>query len=117
MAKNNPITDFRCARARSRVFDMLRSQGGRCFYCLSPIISPGDITLDHVVPKAHGGSDHRGNLVVACYSCNQQFGDLSVKMKLLWMIRYRPVYPADATPHTPTSEPVRCGCVGCGDLC
>ncbi len=77
-------------KTRARTLDMLRSQGGRCFYCLSPILATNDTTLDHIVPKCHGGSDHRGNLVVACYSCNQQFADVPVKMKVLWMLRHRP---------------------------
>jgi len=40
----------------------------QCAYCGDPLgRSP---TLDHVIPKAHGGLTVRENLVSACWSCN-----------------------------------------------
>lgn len=33
------------------------------------------LTLDHIVPKARGGSDSWENLVCACTSCNNKKGD------------------------------------------
>lgn len=41
-----------------------------CHYC-------GNLatTVDHVVPKASGGSGRKVNLVPACYSCNQSKAD------------------------------------------
>ncbi|WP_386681890.1 HNH endonuclease [Loktanella sp. R86503] len=38
----------------------------RCHYCGST----GSLTMDHVVPKSLGGSDHYSNLVAACRTCN-----------------------------------------------
>jgi hypothetical protein len=36
-----------------------------CVYC-------GDFadTIDHIVPRSHGGEDHWMNLAPACYACN-----------------------------------------------
>jgi 5-methylcytosine-specific restriction endonuclease McrA len=33
-------------------------------------------TLDHIIPKATGGSDRVENLTAACYWCNQDRGDM-----------------------------------------
>ncbi len=41
-----------------------------CAYC-------GDthqLTIDHIVPKAHGGTDFTKNCLCACHSCNQDKG-------------------------------------------
>lgn len=32
-------------------------------------------TVDHVIPRARGGSGKRDNLVLACLKCNQEKGD------------------------------------------
>lgn len=44
----------------------------RCVYCCRDLhgAAPTDITLDHVVAKADGGSNHESNLVTACRACN-----------------------------------------------
>jgi 5-methylcytosine-specific restriction endonuclease McrA len=44
----------------------------RCVYCCTDLhgADPRDVTLDHVKPKADGGSNEPGNLVTACRSCN-----------------------------------------------
>ena len=55
----------------------MKLHGGKCFYCptsIAPGASGVDWTLDHVEPSALGGTDHLGNLVVACKSCNQKKG-------------------------------------------
>jgi 5-methylcytosine-specific restriction endonuclease McrA len=41
--------------------------GGRCGYCGE---IPKLLHVDHVVPKAHGGTDDLSNLMPACGSCN-----------------------------------------------
>lgn len=33
-------------------------------------------TLDHLIPQASGGRDHLPNLVIACYSCNHDRGNM-----------------------------------------
>ena len=43
-----------------------------CVYCLQDLhdADPRDITLDHVVCRADGGSNDATNLVTACRTCN-----------------------------------------------
>ena len=36
-----------------------------------------DLTLDHVLPREAGGSNHESNLVTACISCNSRRADRS----------------------------------------
>lgn len=42
---------------------------GRCWYCNSTI-SQEEATLEHLIPRADGGSNLPDNLVVACKNCN-----------------------------------------------
>lgn len=43
----------------------------KCLYCDDAI---GPFEVDHFVPLARGGTDHRSNLVCACRSCNRSKG-------------------------------------------
>jgi 5-methylcytosine-specific restriction endonuclease McrA len=45
----------------------------RCVYC-GETYDTNELTLDHVRPKAYGGSDLTSNLVPSCRSCNQAKG-------------------------------------------
>lgn len=53
---------------RSRV----RAQSGeRCGYCRSPQKHVfGPLEIDHIIPKAQGGTDDEENLWLACRMCN-----------------------------------------------
>lgn len=53
----------------------MRDCGRRCVYCATPLDFT-TATLDHVHPVAHGGTGSPGNLVTACFGCNQLKGDL-----------------------------------------
>lgn len=47
--------------------------GGHCRYCGKNLTSFSDwliYTIDHVVPRAAGGTDEADNLVLCCPSCN-----------------------------------------------
>ena len=44
--------------------------GSRCHYCGAPAT-----TVDHVIPKAKGGTDAMSNLVPACARCNSSKRD------------------------------------------
>lgn len=41
--------------------------GGKCAYC----DSPEKLQVDHIVPLAKGGNNHRANLQALCESCNK----------------------------------------------
>ena len=43
---------------------------GLCHYC-GKKFPPGQLTMDHVVPLARGGTSSRGNIVPACRACNR----------------------------------------------
>lgn len=53
---------------------------GKCIHCnrkltLSPDGTPGpSATLEHIVPRTHGGTNALDNLAVACRGCNGQKG-------------------------------------------
>lgn len=52
--------------------NILRRDSFKCSYC-----GRGDLplTIDHVIPRARGGSDSWENLVCACTICNNKKGD------------------------------------------
>lgn len=44
---------------------------GICHYC-GCTFEPDELTMDHVIPVARGGTSTRGNVVPACFGCNQK---------------------------------------------
>lgn len=48
-------------------FEVLKRDNYTCRYCRS---ADGELTIDHVVPVALGGTDRPDNLVAACKDCN-----------------------------------------------
>ncbi|MGK5088345.1 HNH endonuclease [Bdellovibrionota bacterium FG-2] len=44
---------------------------GVCHYCDGKF-KPTELTLDHVVPLARGGTSTKGNIVPCCAKCNQE---------------------------------------------
>ena len=59
-------------------------QEHRCFWCWKglPIKKA---TLDHLLPKSHGGLDKFNNFVVSCARCNQSRGNNRAKATFLWL--------------------------------
>lgn len=51
------------------------SKAKSCFYC-GESFADREKTLDHKNPKALGGK-HNGNLVVACFECNNRKSDMT----------------------------------------
>ncbi len=47
--------------------EIIDAWDGACAYCGC---QPEKVTLDHVIPKAKGGTTDRANLVPACAGCN-----------------------------------------------
>lgn len=53
---------------------------GKCIHCNRKItlsldgVSEGGATLEHIVPRHHGGNNHLDNLSIACGRCNHQKG-------------------------------------------
>lgn len=69
--------------SRANRSEILRRDGHTCAFC-------GDraTTVDHIIPKSRGGGWTWGNLVAACFDCNQEKADRTPEeagMKLLWL--------------------------------
>jgi 5-methylcytosine-specific restriction endonuclease McrA len=72
------------SRALSRKNILLRDRN-TCQYC-GEVLSSGDLTLDHVVPRSRGGLSTWENLVACCHGCNREKGNqllAETEMKLL----------------------------------
>lgn len=52
--------------------NILKRDHGICQYCGE---SEGPMTVDHVIPRSHGGGETWGNLVCACSECNNKKDD------------------------------------------
>lgn len=63
--KNIPLSFSRRA--------LIKRDSALCQYCCKALEN-NQITLDHIVPKHHGGKTTFLNCVVACYSCNNKKG-------------------------------------------
>lgn len=79
---------LRCALTDS-TFERVTHQGrelwrGKCLHCRRKIWltaagdplgdAPSDASVEHIVPRAHGGTDDVENLAIACRRCNMQKG-------------------------------------------
>lgn len=71
---------------RARCHRLWEEQQGFCFYCGTAMAAPltqrvrhrkrqDAATIDHVVPRAHGGATEWPNEVAACRACNAAKGD------------------------------------------
>ncbi len=70
--------------------NILRRDSYKCAYCGR---SDLPLTIDHILPKAKGGTDSWENLICACTVCNNKKGDrtpIEARMELL----YRPFRPS-----------------------
>ena len=53
---------------------------GRCIHCGAHLVVSamgrllGSATVEHIVPRTHGGTDELENLALACAACNHQKG-------------------------------------------
>ncbi|MFW5799121.1 MAG: HNH endonuclease [Planctomycetota bacterium] len=63
----------------------------RCQYC-GKRFSTSDLSLDHVVPRAHGGRSSWTNLVCACLKCNVKKGGRTPRQAHMKLIT-EPVKP------------------------
>lgn len=58
---------------------LLEKWGRRCAYC---DVTGTPLQVEHMTPKARGGSDRLGNLTLACPRCNQRKGAQDVRSYL-----------------------------------
>ncbi len=71
-------------KLRHTISQLAKRDGLWCWFCELPFpdTDADDITIEHLVPKSHGGPDHASNLVLACEICNLAAGNLSVAEKV-----------------------------------
>jgi len=55
---------------------LLEKWNRRCAYCGTTHVP---LEIEHIVPRARGGSDRVSNLTLACRSCNQRKGNRSIE--------------------------------------
>jgi 5-methylcytosine-specific restriction endonuclease McrA len=70
--KNSPMQPVgRWIRVEKRLAIYLRDSF-TCLLCTADLRSadPRDVTLDHIIPKADGGSNKESNLYTCCRACN-----------------------------------------------
>ena len=75
-------------------FNLFLRDGFSCQYCRAT----GDLTFDHVVPRAHGGVTSWENVVAACSRCNLHKGSKSLRVSGLSLLR---------PPRRPSAEDLR----------
>ena len=75
-------------------FNLFLRDGFSCQYCGAT----GDLTFDHVVPRAHGGVTSWENVVAACSRCNLHKGSKSLRASGLSLFR---------PPRRPSAEDLR----------
>ncbi|KVC81415.1 HNH endonuclease [Burkholderia ubonensis] len=66
------VEEKRIPRRRHQVFE---KSNGCCHYCSVPLDLYGKWHVEHMMPKALGGSDEPGNLVASCVPCNMKKKD------------------------------------------
>ncbi|MGA3129532.1 MAG: HNH endonuclease [Terracidiphilus sp.] len=60
--------------ARTEDKNILLRDRNTCQYC-GEALPPGELTLDHVVPRSRGGNSTWENLVACCHECNRKKGN------------------------------------------
>ena len=72
------VSETEIRRERQKARELRASQwwkrkraSGICHHC-GKKFSPGNLTMDHLVPIIRGGKSIKGNVVTSCKSCNSQ---------------------------------------------
>lgn len=73
---------FKAKELRQTQWWKQKLAAGVCYYCEQKF-SKEDLTMDHKTPIARGGKSSKGNLVVACKSCNTEKKHLTPAEQIL----------------------------------
>lgn len=84
MAKSKRRTVLRIVETDSSFEKVESHRGtiwrGKCIHCRSWLLIDSDgsyisrATIEHIVPRSHGGGDELENLALACAACNHEKG-------------------------------------------
>lgn len=75
----------------SKLQKMLYLQHGRCFFC-GEVLPESEASIEHLNPKAKGGTSTEDNEVVCHVSLNQAFGSMDLKRKFEFILRQGRVF-------------------------
>lgn len=67
--------------SKAQIKARLIKRGSRCHWCGTGLCYK-TATLDHVRPKSKGGTNRPENLVLSCFACNQEKGNLTNWVKM-----------------------------------
>ena len=65
------VPKYNCKANREQLYGM---QGGHCAGCGHHFLAR-NLTVDHIIARSAGGTDHIGNLQLLCGACNSTKGD------------------------------------------
>ena len=71
IGEKEPLPGTKNKRRRLKIF---RRDGNKCLKCGTT----NNLTLDHIKPKAHGGTSRKSNLQTLCFKCNNKKADTEV---------------------------------------
>ena len=66
-------------KSNSKRFKVLMRDNFKCRYC-GKTSDEKELEVDHVIPKARGGSNNLENLVTSCFECNRGKRDKTLIM-------------------------------------
>ncbi len=78
-------------KANSKLQKLLYLQHGCCFFC-GEKLSPSNASIEHLNPKAKGGTSTEDNEVVCHLSLNQTFGSMDLRRKFEFILRQKGVF-------------------------
>lgn len=77
----------------------VRRDGRKCWLCDAPFEPSGRLrlTLEHLTPRSHGGTDEPENIYLAHAECNELLGDMTRREK----VRFRRSLRGAVRPKSP----------------
>jgi 5-methylcytosine-specific restriction endonuclease McrA len=60
---------------------LLENKKAKCIYC-EKSLDESNATTDHIIPISEGGNNSQVNLLICCFDCNNQRGNMEFKQYL-----------------------------------
>lgn len=85
--ETGPVVELEKGAREALEHRLFERQAGRCFICdeaIDLMLHQGQLEVDHIVPRAEGGTDDENNLALVHLSCNRSKGasDLRVARRM-----------------------------------